>query len=123
MNPEARFGSILFDPPLDRGERDDPSMLSDLNLDQVFAAVVAGRDEHVLMPFFRAPLRDLRAVEYRHEVQRDLEDEAVSQAVTEFADGMREGRKHLVQLAKLRHRYQKEQWFLTIFNFEGYRRV
>ena len=35
MNPEARFGSILFDPPLDRGERDDPSMLSDLNLDQV----------------------------------------------------------------------------------------
>ena len=43
MNPEARFGSILFDLPLDRGERDDPSMLSDLNLDQVFAAVVAGR--------------------------------------------------------------------------------
>ena len=60
MNPEARFGSILFDLPLDRGERDDPSMLSDLNLDQVFAAVVAGRDEHDLMPFFRAPLRDVR---------------------------------------------------------------
>jgi DNA mismatch repair protein MutS len=112
VNPEAPFGSILFDRSPDRTEHDDLSMFSDLNLDQVFAAVVAGRDEYDLMPFFRAPLRDVRAVEYRHEAQRDLEDKAVSQTVAEFADGMREGRKHLVQMAKLRHRYQKEQWFL-----------
>ena len=72
MSSAVPFSSILFDRPSDAGERGDPSMFADLNLDQVFAAVVAGRDEYDLMPFFRAPLRDVRAVEYRHEVQRDL---------------------------------------------------
>jgi hypothetical protein len=52
-------------------------MFGDLNLDQVFGAVAASREEYELMPFFRCPLRDVRAVEYRHQVQRDLEDEAV----------------------------------------------
>jgi DNA mismatch repair protein MutS len=41
-------------------------MFADLNLDQVFAAVAAGRDEYDLTPFFRVPLHDARAVEYRH---------------------------------------------------------
>jgi len=108
----APFGSILFDRPADRDERDDPSMFGDLNLDQVFAAVAAGRDEYDLMPFFRAPLRDVRAVEYRHQVQRDLENEAVSGAAAEFAERMGEMRRHLAQARKLRNRYQKEHWFL-----------
>jgi len=112
MSPAAPFGSILFEGPSERGERDDPSMLSDLNLDQVFAAVTSGRDEYKLMPFLRTPLRDIREVEYRHQVQRDLENTAVSGAVAEFADRMREMRKHLVQADKLRARYQKERWFL-----------
>jgi len=112
MNPAAPFGSILFDGPPAGGERDDPSMFGDLNLDQVFAAVTAGRDEYDLMPFFRAPLRDARAVEYRHQVQRDLENDAVSRAVAEFADRLHEMRKHLLQAKKLRARYQKERWFL-----------
>src|SRR6266567_423578 len=112
MSPEMPFGSILFDSPSDRGERDDPSMFGDLNLDQVFAAVTAGRGEYDLMPFLRTPLRDVREVEYRHQVQRDLENKAVSGAVAEFADRMREMRTHLVQAGKLRARYQKERWFL-----------
>jgi len=112
VHSAAPFGSILFDHASDIDERDDPALLSDLNLDQVFAAVVAGRDEYDLMPFFRAPLRDVRAVEYRHQVQRDLENEAVSEAVAEFAERMRDMRKHLVQANKLRARYQKERWFL-----------
>jgi hypothetical protein len=60
MNAAVPFGSILFDRPSDRAERDDPSMFGDLNLDQVFAAVTIGRDEYDLMPFFRVPLRDAR---------------------------------------------------------------
>jgi hypothetical protein len=32
VNPEARFDSILFDRPPDRGEHDDQSMFSDLNV-------------------------------------------------------------------------------------------
>ncbi len=108
----AVFKSILFDHPSDVGERDDPSMFGDLNLDQVFAAVVAGRGEYELMPFFRSPLRDVRAVEYRHEIVRDLEGNAVSQAVAQFAAGLREMRKQLVQAGQLRVKYQKERWFL-----------
>jgi len=69
VNPAAPTGSILFDCPSDwgEGEPDDPSMFGDLNPDQVFAAVPAGRDEYELTPFFRAPPRDVRAVEYRSE--------------------------------------------------------
>ena len=87
-------------------------MFGDLNLDQVFAAVAAGRDEYRLMPFFRSPLRDVRAVEYRHQVQRDLKDKALSMAVAEFTRRMREMREHLALSGKLRTRYQKERWFL-----------
>ncbi len=85
MTPAVPFRSILFEGPSDMGEREDPSMFRDLNLDQVFAAVAAGRDEYDLMPFFSAPLRDAEEVEYRHQVQRDLEDEALSRAVADFA--------------------------------------
>jgi DNA mismatch repair protein MutS len=106
------FRSILFERPSDIGEREDPSMFRDLNLDQVFAAAAAGRDEYDLMPFFSAALRDVGAVEYRHQVQRDLEDEALSGAVADFALQMREMRKSLTLSGKLRTRYQKEYWFL-----------
>jgi len=106
------FRSILFERPSDIGEREDPSMFRDLNLDRVFAAAAAGRDEYDLMPFFSAPLRDVGAVEYRHQVQRDLEDEALSRAVADFALRMREMRKSLTLSGKLRTRYQKEYWFL-----------
>jgi DNA mismatch repair protein MutS len=112
VNPEAPFDSILFDRPPDRTEHDDPSMFSDLNLDQVFAGVAAGRDEYDLTPLFCIPLRDVCAVEYRHQVLRDLEDTAVSGPVAEFADRLREMRKRLAQVNKLRARYQKERWFL-----------
>jgi len=112
VTPAVPFRSILFEGPSDMGEREDPSMFRDLNLDQVFAAVAAGRDEYDLMPFFSAPLRDAEEVEYRHQVQRDLEDEALSRAVADFALRMREMRKSLAQSGKLHTRYQKEYWFL-----------
>ena len=112
MSSAVPFSSILFDRPSDAGERDDPSMFRDLNLDQVFAAVAAGRDEYDLMPFFRVPLRDVRAVEYRHQVQRDLVNESLSKGVADFALRMREMRKSLALSGKLRTRYQKEYWFL-----------
>ena len=112
MNSAVPFSSILFDRPADKVERDDPSMFRDLNLDQVFAAVASGRDEYDLMPFFRAPLRDVRAVEYRHRVQRDLQDASLAKAVAEFALRMRGMRESLALSGKLRTRYQKEYWFL-----------
>jgi hypothetical protein len=107
--------SILFGSPMRAGEDGgpaEPAFFSDLNLDQVFSAMVAGRDEYDLTPFFRIPLHDVAAVTYRHEVFQDLEHEAVAAAVAEFGRRMRTVREHLAQARKLRYRYQKEFWFL-----------
>ncbi|HEX2821753.1 MAG TPA: hypothetical protein VHO07_16500 [Streptosporangiaceae bacterium] len=112
MNPATPFSSILFEHPSDEVQRADPSMFRDLNLDQVFAVVRSGRDEYDLMPFFAAPLRDVRAVEYRHEVQQDLADDALAKAVAGFALAMHEMRENLGLSGKLRERYSKERWFL-----------
>lgn len=112
VDGEMTFKSILFDRPADEVVREDPSMFRDLNLDQVFAAVAAGRDGYNLVPFFSSPLRDIRAVEYRHQVQRDLENESLSKALAEFALGMRHMRENLALSGKLRAKYQKERWFL-----------
>jgi len=106
------FHSILFDRPAAAAEREDPALFGDLNLDQIFAAVAAGRGEYDLAPFFATPLGDVPAVQYRHEIQRDLADEALRKAVAEFAAAMRDMRKYLAQAAKLRNPYQKERWFL-----------
>jgi DNA mismatch repair protein MutS len=108
----APFRSILFGGRPEGAEGADPSVFADLNLDQVFAAVTAGRDEYDLMPFFSTPLHDLQTVEYRHQIPRDTEDGALRRGLAEFADRMRDMRKHLEQSAKLRYRYQKESWFL-----------
>lgn len=107
------FTSILSGGRLAQaGELPEPPFFADLNLDQVFAAVAAGRGEYRLAPFFRVPLRDAAAVRYRQEVMRDLENEAVRRAVTQFAGQLRVMREHLIQARKLRYRYQKERWFL-----------
>ena len=112
MSSAAPFGSILFDRPGDGAERGDPEMFHDLNLDHVFEAMVSGRVEYDLTPFFRTPLSDARAVAYRHEVQRDLQAGPLAKAVAEFALRMREMRQDLDLSGKLRTRYQKEYWFL-----------
>jgi len=114
---ETQFSSILFDHAASGAERDDPPVFSDavfrdLNLDQVFTAVTSGRDEYDLMPFLRAPLRDVHSVEYRHQVQRDLEQQPLAKAVADFTLQMREMRGHLALSHKLRARYQQERWFL-----------
>jgi len=104
--------SILFRQPAPADSRPQPSFFTDLNLDQVFAGVGAGREHYDLGPFFRTSLRAAAAVDYRHAVFRDLENQRVLDAVTEFADRMRAVRDDLTQARKLRYRYQKESWFL-----------
>ena len=105
--------SILFGQPVALGEPPEPSFFSDLYLDQVFAGVAAGREQYELAPFFRTPLRDEAAVWYRHQVLKDLEDQATGTAVRQFAERMRAVRDDLAQARKLRYRYQKEAWFLS----------
>jgi DNA mismatch repair protein MutS len=102
------LGAGAFPP----GSPREPSFFRDLNLDQVCGAVVAGREQYDLAPFLRTPLHDVAAVEYRHAVFKDLENQGTGAAVTRFAKRMRAVRDDLAQAGKLRYRYQKESWFL-----------
>ncbi len=106
------FDSILFPgeaPPLDLEE---PDFFVDLNLDQVLASMLAGREQYELGPFFYTPLREVEAVRYRHEVVRDLEKPDVLESTTRFASSMGRTRAHVAQVEKLRHPLQRQAWLL-----------
>ena len=104
--------SVLSGSPVAAAEPPEPPFFRDLNLDRVCAGVTAGREQYDLAPFLRTPLRDADAVQYRHEVLRDLEKQDTAGAVAGFAERMRAVRDSLAQARKLRYRYQKESWFL-----------
>ena len=107
--------SILFGQPessVDAEALEQPAFFADLNLDQVVASITAGREEYDLKPFFYAPLRDVEAVRYRHEVLRDLEKEAVAATIRAFAQRMQDMRAHLVQVESLHYTSQKKSWFV-----------
>jgi DNA mismatch repair protein MutS len=109
------FHSLLFERSsgsVGAGAPEEPLFFADLNLDQVLASMIAGREEYGLKPFFYAPLRDAATVAYRQEILRDLEKDEVAEAVRAFATRMREMRGHIAQAEKLRYKYQKERWFL-----------
>jgi DNA mismatch repair protein MutS len=94
------FRSIL-NPSLDGDAKTEmsqtPAYFVDLNLDQIVAAITAGKQEYNLAPFFHEPLRSREAIEYRQEVMRDLENDARYDAVTRFANAMRSAREQLNQ--------------------------
>jgi DNA mismatch repair protein MutS len=109
------FYSVLYRDLADRPEQEPtgaPSFFRDLNLDQIVAAITTGREEYNLRPFFYAPLTDVDAIGYRHEVMRDLEQIELFENIKAFARGMRSVRDYLAQAEKLRHRYQKQRSFL-----------
>jgi len=116
------FRSILA-PPSDDEEAAEPSeapaFFRDLNLDQIVASIIAGKQEYNLGPFFHRPLRMLEAVEYRQEVMRDLEDQARFDAINEFASGLRQVRDHVAQAAKLYYKHQKQAWSLDAVELYG----
>lgn len=62
-----------------------PTFFGDLNLDRVVDALIAGRAEYDLAPYFLGPLDDPRTIEYRHEVFQDLEQPGVRRLVDNFA--------------------------------------
>ncbi|MEU6172246.1 hypothetical protein ABZ832_09965 [Streptantibioticus parmotrematis] len=109
--------SVLFADPRDAAAVADgvaePACFPDLNLDQVVAALTAGREEYDLAPFFRHRLRTVDAVAHRHEVFRDLEDHAVAAGVDAFARRMRDVRRRVRRAGELRHPHQRDSWFLT----------
>lgn len=109
------FHSILFDRPESGADevREAPDFFVDLNLDQIFVSVAAGREEYNLGPFFHIPLEDADAITYRHDVLRDLEGDVLLAHVRSFAQRMRTMREQIAQADKLRYEYQKASWFLA----------
>jgi len=116
------FRSILFEKPED-GIKDEtieaPAFFVDLNLDQIVDAIARGNPEYNLKPFFYNPLHDVDAVQYRHEVFRDLENENLFEHIKSFARKMRTMRQHLAQADKRYYKYQKERWFLDAVEIYG----
>jgi DNA mismatch repair protein MutS len=109
------FQSILFDKARNYSERVPtkmPFFFTDLNLDQLFTAIIAGREEYDLWPFFSMTLDDADSIAYRHETMRDLGGKELRESVETFADSMKIMRKNLVQSSKLSHDYQKASLFL-----------
>ncbi len=111
----APFESILFE----RAETADavdatgePEYFGDLNLDQVVASITAGLEEYRLEPFLYAPLHEVAAVRYRHEIARDLGRPELLEAIRKFAASMRQVREHLTQSETLRNPHQKQAWFV-----------
>ena len=112
---QVPFRSILFEEPetaADVDKREEPEFFADLNLDQIVTSITAGRDEYNLKPFFYTPLSRVEAINYRHEILRDLEGEALIGHVRSFAADMRTMRSHLAQSEKLYYKGQKQSWFL-----------
>jgi DNA mismatch repair ATPase MutS len=109
------FHSILFQSTPDRVPDEQltaPDFFVDLNLNQIIAAITAGKEEYNLKPFFYASLRDVDAITWRHEIMRDLENIRLFDNIKAFAQSMSTMRKHLVQVKKLYYKLQKERWFL-----------
>ena len=109
------FRSILFDESrlgtvIDGQEA--PEFFTDLNLDQIVASITAGREEYNLKPFFYTPLSRVETINYRHDILRDLENQAMLGHIRSFAQKMRAMRGHLAQADKLHYQYQKLRWFL-----------
>jgi hypothetical protein len=109
------FESILFQRAEDRIRTETavaPDFFGDLNLDQIVAAVTAGKEEYNLIPFFYVPLHDVDAVAFRHEVMQDLEDVRLFEAIKAFARSMHAVRAHLAEIEKRYYDRQKDRWFL-----------
>lgn len=109
------FFSILFEHPEDRISDDavrEPPFFADLNCDQVVAAVTAGKPEYDLAPFFQTPLRRIEAIEYRQDVMRELEGEALRDTVNAFAQAMGQVRQRIARIKTLHSQEQKQAWFI-----------
>jgi len=109
------FHSVLFRSAADRPlepPASEPGFFADLNLNQIVAAITAGKEEYVLKPFFYLPQHDVDDVAFRHEIMQDLEHPRLFADIKTFAKSMRVMRKHLTQAEKLHYKLQKLRWFL-----------
>jgi len=119
-----RFRSILFPngqvlPEMDR--QPQPECFGDLNLDQIVAAVTAGRGDYDLKPFFYLPSRAVTEISYRHDVFRDIEYPATADCLRTFATEMHKMRDEISRTQKLYYELQRQRCLLD--SVDGYCRA
>jgi hypothetical protein len=91
----------------------DRSYATDLNLDQIIAAISRVQEEKdFIADLLYQHVDDIDTVHYRHEVFRDLEETSLLERIREFADVIRTVRMRLDQAREMRYQYQREGWFL-----------
>jgi DNA mismatch repair protein MutS len=107
------FQSILFPSGTDeKTAAAAPDFFGDLNLDQIVNAIIVGKQDYDLKPFFFAPLSELGVIKYRQAIFRDLEDKALVRIIRSFAGQMGRMREQLSLGNKLYYKYQKQRLFL-----------
>lgn len=117
LNPV--FGSILFPPGLGgvaAWNVEQPACFHDLNLDQVMASIASEYRDDELRPFFHTPCRDPRVIRYRHEIFADLEDDAISDLLSVFAESMRRAMRDLEYAKTLTYRSYQQIVVLDAIN-------
>jgi hypothetical protein len=90
-----------------------PDFFRDLNLDQIVETITKGRESYDLKPLFYTPLTTLGQIAFRHEIMRDLENEKLFAALTEFSKRMLAMREQLAAEKVLPYQYQKERALLN----------
>ena len=110
------FRSLLFPGAADESREEVhevPDFFRDLHLDRVVEAITAGRQEYDLVPFFHENLTDPDAVAYRQEVMRDMENGALRNAVSSFAERMRTRHRWSGLATRLRYPLERQRWHLA----------
>jgi len=114
--PPTPFRSLLSPHGRDEElgtEPADRSFATDLNLDQVVSSVAGDREEcELITSLLYRQLHDLATIQFRHEVFKDLENQALYERVKESAELLCQVRLHLAQVKKMESKYQREGWFL-----------
>ena len=113
------FNSLLFPNEEINGRENPeaskmPDFFTDLNLDQVVQSVISGKEQYNLRPFFYQGPVDLKTIEYRQQIFQDLERGEIKNRIEEVAENFQQIKQQLGELEKLRHKYQKERFFLDV---------
>ncbi|HEX2946350.1 MAG TPA: DNA mismatch repair protein MutS [Clostridia bacterium] len=104
------YDSIEYEP--DNWDIRAPLYFPDLNLDQIIGAILAGKEEYRLEPFFYRSLKDISSINYRLDVMRDVENPDIYNAITVFAAGMKRIREYMGFSLTLHNSLQKKKWLL-----------
>jgi DNA mismatch repair protein MutS len=108
------FPSVLFAGPLPDGTEPDrePEYFADLNLDQFLDAVTESWEAYGLRPYFSRRLTDPRAVQFRQDVLKDLEDPELSTGVRSFSEQLGRVRGLLRTAGTMHNQHHRHGWFL-----------